>query len=321
MLKAYAEWKPAEGAGASSNPTTMPKSMMSSNVLVVAGDGSGEFKTVQSAIDSIASGNTARVVIEIKPGTYKERIEIHKDKPLVTLRGTGTDSKQVVLTNDWFANFVPPATTRPVGTSGSSSTTIEAADFTAENLTFENSAGEKGQALALKTTGDRAIVRNCRLLGWQDTLCAEAGRQLFANCYIEGRVDFIFGGATAVFEHCTIHSKNGGYVTAARTAPEQKFGYVFLDCTLTGEGVPAFLGRPWQWDRGRKPSVTFIRTKMGPHIKPEGWNPWNLKDKPNEHPEENTRYAEFASSDLDGKPLDVSSRVPWSKQLSADEAA
>ena len=156
-------------------------------------------------------------------------------------------------------------------------------------MTFANTAGDVGQAVALKVTGDRCVFRDCAMLGWQDTLYVDDGRAYFADCYIEGRVDFIFGGATAVFDHCTIHSKNGGYVTAARTKPEQKYGYVFLDCTLSGEGAPAYLGRPWQWDRGRKAAVAFIRTKMGPHIRPEGWNQWDRPKNPNTDPASNTR--------------------------------
>jgi pectinesterase len=103
--------------------------------------------------------------------------------------------------------------------------------------------------------------------------------------------------------------------------PESPFGYVFLDCTLTGDNVPTFLGRPWQWDRGRNAAVAFIRTKMGPHIRPDGWNKWDRPDKPNTNPAEHARYFEFGSVDLNGEPIDVSKRVDWSKQLTAEEAA
>src|SRR5439155_945006 len=103
-----------------------------------------------------------------------------------------------------------------------------------------------------------------------------------------------------------------GYVTAARTPPEQKFGLVFLDCTLTGKGAPAYLGRPWQWDRGRKAATVFIRTTMGPHIRPEGWNPWDRPNNPNVNPGDTARYAEYASVEADGGSLDVSQRVAWS---------
>jgi pectinesterase len=289
--------------------------------ITVAADGSGDFKTVQAAVDSIPANNSERRVILIKPGTYKERIVVPKEKPLITIRGTDSDPAKTVLTNDWNASYTPPAATRPVGTSGSASTNIAGSDFIAEDITFENSAGDHGQALAIKTMGDRMAFRNCRFLGWQDTLCADSGRQYFVNCHVEGRVDFIFGGATAVFDHCIIHSKNGGYVTAARTKPELPFGYVFLDCTLTGDETPTFLGRPWQWDRGSKAAVAFIRCKIGPHIRAEGWNKWDLKDKPNLNPVDNTRYSEFGSMTLDGKPLDISSRADWSHQLAPEVAA
>lgn len=298
---------------------------LAAETIVVSAAGDGQFKSVQAAIDSVpdsgpASDSGERHVILIKPGVYKEVIKVPKAKRFITLKGDGDDPEKIVLTYDMNASFVPPGTggaTKPVGTGGSASVTLGADDFVAETITFENSAGDHGQAVALKSLGDRMIFRNCRFLGWQDTLYADGGRQYYDRCYVEGRVDFIFGGATAVFDHCTIHSKNGGYVTAARTVPEQPYGYVFLDCTLTGEGAKALLGRPWQWDRGKKAAVAFIRCKMGPHIGPEGWNPWA---KENVHPEETTRYSEYGSMTLDGQPLDVSKRVPWAHQLSADEA-
>lgn len=290
------------------------------NELVVAADGSGTHKTVQEAIDSIPNGVKERSTIRIKPGVYKERLRIEKEKSPITLIGDGAKPQEVVLTYDLHANVVVPPATQPVGTSGSASTTLNADDFAAKNLTFENASGQIAQGLALKVQGDRCVFENCRFLGWQDTLCADGGRQLFKDCYIEGRVDFIFGRSTAVFQNCMIHSNNGGYITAARTTPQQRFGYVFLDCTLTGEGQSAYLGRPWQWDRGSNAAVAFIRCKMGPHIKPEGWNAWELKDKKNEHPEAVTRYVEYQSKDLQGAPLDVSGRVSWSRQLTESEA-
>ncbi len=288
--------------------------------LTVAADGSGNYKTVQEAVDSVPDGKLDPVLINIKPGTYKDRIKIEKGKPAITIKGLGAKPDDVVLTYDLNAKSVVAPATQPVGTSGSASTTINSVNFTADNVTFENSAGDNGQALALKIQGDKGVFRNCRFLGWQDTLDVDGGRQYFVDCYIEGRVDFIFGGSTAVFDRCTIKSKNGGYVTAARTKPEVPFGYVFLDCSLISgdeKPVPTYLGRPWQWDRQRVASVTFIRTKMGPHIRAEGWHPWSDK---NTEPEKTTRFAEYGSTDLDGKPLDVSKRVAWARQLNDAEA-
>jgi pectinesterase len=292
--------------------------------LIVSADGqNGAFKTVQAAVDSIPDGNTEPRLIRIKPGTYHQRITVPRGKRFITFKGDDADPSKVVLSYNLYASMHMPGTTQPIGTGRTASTNIDADDFTADGITFENTAGEVGQALALKTLGDRLVFRNCRMLGWQDTLCADTGRQYYKNCYIEGRVDFIFGGATCVFDHCTIHSKNGGYVTAARTLPDTKYGYIFLDCILTGDPkpVPTYLGRPWQWDRGHHAMVTFIRCKMGRHIRPEGWNPWDRPTGKNEHPEQTTRYSEFDSMDLDGKPLDVSKRVSWSHQLTVGQAA
>ena len=164
--------------------------------ITVAPDGGGDFKSVQAAIDAAPSNSTDRTVIHIKPGTYKERVRVPRDKPNVTLRGD--DAKTTILTYALFAQKIIPPATQPVGTSGSWSTLIDGPDFLAENLTFANTAGEVGQAVALRTTGERQAFIKCRMTGWQDTLYVHTGTAYFRECYIEGRVDFIFGRATAV---------------------------------------------------------------------------------------------------------------------------
>lgn len=176
---------------------------------------------------------------------------------------------------------------------GSSSTTVNAGDFTAENLTFENSAGDNvGQAVALMTNGDRLVFRHCRFLGFQDTLYpAGGGRVYFQDCYVTGDTDFIFGDATAVFDPCPINATDArlNYHTAANTRPRTPSGHVFFDGKLTAGpdvGVGAvYLGRPWQWDRGSKSATTFNRCQMGPHVNPAGRHPWGPN---NDHPENNT---------------------------------
>src|SRR5439155_356694 len=143
--------------------------------------------------------------------------------------------------------------------------------FRAEQVTFRNTSGDHGQAMALRLQADRAVLRDCRLLGWQDTFLAHSGRHYFRDCYIEGRVDFIYGAGTDVFDGCEIHSKHGGYVTAASTPQDHPFGFVFLRCRLTtDDDTPTYLGRPWR----PYASVTFIDCEMGPHIRPEGWHNW-----------------------------------------------
>ena len=275
------------------------------STITVAADGSGQFKTVQSAVESVPAGNKARIVIQIKPGTYKERIIVPKNKPMITFRGE--DAAKTILTWDWSANTEVDG--KKVGTSGSCSTLISAPDFTAEKITFENSAGDVGQAVALKFNSDRGIFRDCRFLGWQDTLYIHDRRAYFKDCYIEGRVDFIFGKSTAVFDRCTIQSKNGGYITAAATPKDVPFGFVFLNCKLTGEGASALLGRPWRADA----AVAFLHCDLGPHIKPEGWQHWNDQTDP----QETARFSEYQNT---GPGANPQARVKWSRQLSDEEA-
>lgn len=274
--------------------------------ITVSPDGTGDYKTVQAAVDAVPDANAHRVVIHLKPGTYKERVHVPRSKPMITFQGD--DAAKTVITNDWNASHVGPEG-KPVGTSGSYTVSVEGPDFIAENVTFENTAGDTGQAVALYAKGDRQVYRHCRMLGWQDTLYAEGGRQYYDRCHIEGRVDFIFGSAVAVFDHCQVVSKNGGYVTAARTPQDQPWGYVFLDCTLTSaDAVPTYLGRPWR----DYASVTFVRCDLGSHIRPEGWSIWKGYER-----HKTARYAEYQCT---GPGADRSRRVEWSKELTEEQA-
>jgi pectinesterase len=277
--------------------------------LVVAADGSGQFKTVQEAIRSAPAGSRNHpVVIHIKPGTYKELVYVQREKSFVKL--VGDDPAKTILTCNLQANL-PGPDGQPIGTFHTPSTTIDADDFTAENLTFENSAGMVGQALAIRVDGDRATFRNCRFLGWQDTILLNRGRQYFENCTIAGRVDFIFGAATAWFEKCRIHCLGDGYITAASTPADQPFGFIFSNCKITGDKSEArtCLGRPWRIYA----STIFLNTEMSGVVRPEGWNDWK---KPETH--QTARYAEFNSTGPGGNSKQ---RVDWSKQLTKAEAA
>lgn len=286
-------------------PFLVSSALGAGRTITVAADGSGDFKTVTEAVDAVPANNTDWVVVHIKPGTYKEKLRIPHNKSHVIFRGD--DATKTVLTYDQTAR-TPGPDGKPVGTTGSTSVRIDADDFVAENITFENSAGDKGQAVALKTTGDRQAFRHCRMIGWQDTLYADGVRNYFGDCYIEGRVDFIFGKATAVFDHCEIHSMNGGFVTAASTHQGTPYGYVFLHCKLTGEGEKALLGRPWR----PYAAVIFAWCEIGPHIAPAGWENWS-----NAQNEKTARYAEYHNT---GPGADRSKRVPWAKELTDAEA-
>ncbi|HEY1663690.1 MAG TPA: pectinesterase family protein [Verrucomicrobiae bacterium] len=275
--------------------------------LTVAADGSGQFKSVQAAIMSVPSGSpTNPVIIHIKPGVYHELIYVQREKCHFKL--IGENATNTVLTFNLYAGMTN-LDGKPLGTFKTPSATIDADDFTAENLTFENSAGPVGQALALRVDGDRAVFRNCRFLGWQDTILLNRGRQYFENCYICGHVDFIFGAATAWFEKCQIHCLRGGFITAASTPQNQPFGFVFSHTRIDGEpGVKTLLGRPWRIYA----STIYLNCDMSDGVVPAGWFDWN---KPEAH--QTARYAEYNST---GPGANPAARVSWAKQLTKRQA-
>ena len=286
--------------------------------ITVAADGSGDFKTVQEAIAAAPEKGAGRTVIRIKAGIYRGPVIVPANKPRVTFLGEGAEKS--ILT--YALNVNDPI---PEGADKfNPGLHIRGDDFQADGLTIQNTSGDHGQALALRVDGDRAVFRNCRLLGWQDTVMLNKGRQYFKNCHIEGRVDFIYGDGTAVFESCTIHSKNGGYITAASTPADHPFGFVFIRCKLTGApgawidpaGNPvkpsknplAYLGRPWR-PHG---SVAFLECEMGSHIRPEGWHNWRKPEN-----EQTARYAEYGNT---GPGAATAARAAWGKLLAKEDA-
>jgi pectinesterase len=275
---------------------------------VVDPAGSNTFRSVQEAIMAVPiRAATNWTTIHIKPGVYRELIYVQRERGLIRL--VGEDAAKTVLSYDLHAN-VKGADGKPIGTFRTPSTVIDADDFVVENLTFENSAGPVGQALAIRIDGDRVMFRNCRFLGWQDTILLNRGRQYFENCYVAGHVDFIFGGATAWFEACHIHCLSNGYITAASTPLQQPFGFVFSRCKITGEspGIRTYLGRPWR----PFASVIWLNTEMSDVVRGEGWNNWRDPAR-----EKTARYAEFNST---GPGANLQQRVPWARHLTESEA-
>ncbi|UOQ76228.1 pectinesterase family protein [Hymenobacter sp. 5516J-16] len=274
--------------------------------LVVAQDGSGQFRTVQQAIDAAPAQSGRPVVIRIRRGTYREKLVVPASKTHLTLRGEDRD--HTILTFDDHSGK------GAINTYTSYSVLVEGADFTAENLTFQNTAGRTaGQAVALHVAADRCTFRNCRILGDQDTLFLATGhtRQYFRRCFIEGTTDFIFGSSTAVFDHCTIRSKKNSHITAAATPPDQAYGFVFRHCRLTADTTLATnvsLGRPWQ----PHAHVAYLHTYMGRHIRSSGWDNWKKPES-----EKTARYAEYRSTGPGATPTQ---RVAWARQLPAREA-
>src|SRR6185437_6713243 len=247
------------------------------------------FPTIQNALDHHPfatpnpDGTPGRVYIEIAPGTYHERIIVTQNHANITLIGLGKSPEDVVITNSLNARTAG-------GTFFTETVEINGKGFEADNITFENAAGNTGQAVAVADRGDRSIFKHCRFLGHQDTLFADYGRQYYVDSYIEGGVDYIFGNAAAVFDRDELHSNGPGSITAqSRTAPTQPTGYVILNSRVTADLtappiVPSApgaqstaqarrmigLGRPWRtYSR-----VIYIDTSLPAEMNPAGWNNW-----------------------------------------------
>ena len=245
--------------------------------------------------------------MHIKPGIYKELIYVQRERGY--LRLIGDDAEKTVITFDLNANL-PGRDGKPIGTFRTPTALLDADNIVAENLTFENSAGPVGQALAVRLDGDRLVFRKCRFLGWQDTILANRGRHYFEHCHITGHVDFIFGAATAWFEKCAIRCLKDGYITAPSTPSNQAFGFVFNQCTVTGASPEAhtFLGRPW---RPFGNSI-FLNTEMPGVVRSPGWDNWKDPSR-----EKTARFAEFKSTGAGASPP---ARVTWARKLSEAEA-
>ncbi|MBB3063519.1 pectate lyase [Microbulbifer rhizosphaerae] len=279
-------------------------------VITVAKDGSGQYSTVQAAINSVSSSNSQPTHIRIKPGVYYEKLVI--DRPNLTLCGeTGKTASTVLTYND--TSDTPDGNGGTLGTFGSTSVAISADDISVENITMENSHGPGIQAVAVRITSDRVQFRNARFLGNQDTLYVHSGSQYFKDCYVEGTVDYIFGRAAAVFDNCQIHSVGGGTsITAPSTEQTQPYGIVFLGGKVTASSSVSngsvALGRNWR----PYGSATYLGVDLGAHILPEGWRPMGSNTL------DTARFAEYENT---GPGADTSQRVPQSRQLSFSEAA
>lgn len=295
------------------------------DLLVVDRDGDGDYETIQGAVDGSKSFPPERVTILVTEGVYEERVTIHEWNPAIEL--VGEPGAETVLAAEESFGEVGRGRNSTFHTG-----TLKVAgnDFYARNLTVRNIAGpEKGQAIALHTEADRIAFEHCRFEGAQDTVYAagEGARQYFRDCYVDGTTDFVFGGATAVFEDCQIHAKADSYVTAASTAETERYGYVFRDCELTAaeEVSEVFLGRPWR----NFARTAFVECELGAHVRPEGWHNWGR-----ESAEANTVYAEYgntgpgavaADSGADSgtaadSGADVDDRVDWALQLTPGAA-
>ncbi len=272
------------------------------DTIVVSRDGTGDFRTIDEAIEVCRAFMEYHKVIYVKNGVYKEKLII--PSWLTNIELCGENANGTIVTYDDHANI------NKMGTFRTYTLKIEGCDITVKNITIENNAAKLGQAVAVHTEGDRIKFIGCRLLGNQDTVYTGMGgtRLYFYDCYIEGTTDFIFGPSTAWFEKCTILSKADSYVTAASTPQGQKYGYIFHNCTLTAApGVTkCYLGRPWR----QYAYTLFIDCKLGAHILPVGWHDWK-KDHAT------IRYMEYNNH---GAGASTSQRADWTRQLTKKEA-
>lgn len=273
-------------------------------IFTVSKDGTADYQYIQDAIDAMRVYPLQRITLFIKNGVYNEKIFLPAENVDVTFIGESVDST-IISFDDYSGKGTHTTFT-------SYTAKISGNRFRAENITFKNAAGTVGQALALFVDADKAVFKNCRFIGNQDTIFAggENAGQLFDSCYIEGTTDFIFGPATAVFRNCTIRGKKNSYITAASTPQLSKFGFVFLNCKiLTDSAVTKlFLGRPWR----SYAKTVFINTYLPQQIAPEGWDNWG-----NAQNEKTVLYAEYKNN---GPGSVATQRVKWSRQLTATEA-
>lgn len=303
-------------------------------MITVAKDNSGDFNSIQQAVDSIPAGTPE--TIYIKKGIYKERVEVRKNN--ISFVGESTDD--TIITESYYARMIMPDGSKR-GTFRSYTFFVYADNFTASNLTFENAAGfgdEFGQAIAVYAEGDNITFRNCKILGHQDTLFTgplpmkekqpggftgptidgirRVVHQLYEDCYVAGEIDFIFGSATAYFKNCTLFALNrnqeiNAYYTAPSTYEGQAFGYVFESCTFTGNCPPksVALSRPWRIHA----KTVLLNCNYSDQIIDEGFTDWN---KPESH--ETVYYAEYNGHGEGFKP---EKRAAYVHQLNESEAA
>lgn len=297
-----------------------PAAVTKDSDVVVALDGSGTHTSVQAAIDSVPADTSAekQFRILVQPGVYKEHVVIPAGKRFIQLMGKpGEENNTVISMGTNVKTPDPKNPGKTLSAQDSSTVLIDAPDIICHHLTFENTTTreDRVQALACFIRGDRVAFFHCRFLGWQDTLRPDSYggktcRQYFGECYIEGHCDYIYSAGTAVFDHCTIHTKADGYITAASTAEGTAFGFVFFDCKLTiGPDVKkgVYLGRPWR----PHAHTAFIRCEMSRGIHPDGWHNWGKTEN-----EKSARYFEFNST---GPGANPKARVKWAQSLTASE--
>ncbi|KUN19029.1 pectin esterase [Streptomyces antibioticus] len=311
-----------------------PARRLTPNTLYVDTRGRGDHTTVQAAVDATTGSGWTLV---IAPGTYRETVGLDATRTEATWIGASEDPRDVVIVHDHAAGTPKPDGSGTYGTTGSATTTLRADGFTARWITFANDWLRADhpdisatQAVALKVMGDRSAFHHCRFLGHQDTLYADSlaltvfARQYFSHCYAEGDVDFVFGRATAVYEHCHFHTLDRsdlatapyGFVFAPSTAGANPFGYLVTRSRISGEAPDASykLARPWvpSSDPTARPGLVVRNTHLGAGI--DAVAPYTNMSA--SYPWQNQRFAEYRNV---GPGAEIT--VPENRPQLSDEQA
>ncbi|KAL6652267.1 hypothetical protein ACP70R_011192 [Stipagrostis hirtigluma subsp. patula] len=306
--------------------------------IVVDAGGAGDFVSIQQAVDSVPVNNTMRVIMQINAGTYIEKVLVPATKPYITFQGAGRD----VTVVEWHDRASDPGPDgKPLRTYNTGTVTILANYFTAKNISFKaermalwfgfggelEAAARKsiaypnmdfntapapmpgtqgGQAVAFRISGDKAFFFGCGFYGAQDTLCDDAGRHYFRDCYIEGSIDFVFGNGRSLYKNCELHStaqRFGSVAAQGRHAPCERTGFAFVNCRVTGTGR-LYVGRAM----GQYSRIVYAYTYFDSLIAPGGWDDWD-------HTSNKSMTAFFGMYRNWGPGVDAVHGVPWAREL------
>ncbi|PON93024.1 Pectinesterase, Tyr active site [Trema orientale] len=315
----------SSGGGTAPSPTTSTKhhrhkwiGPTGHRVITVDVKGSGEFQSVQAAVDAVAENNTVSVTILISPGCYIEKVVVPVTKPYITFQGAGRE----VTIIEWHDRASDPGPNgQQLRTYRTASVTVFANYFSARNISFKNTApapmpGMQGwQAAAFRISGDKAYFSGCGFYGAQDTLCDDAGRHYFKECYIEGSIDFIFGNARSMYKDCELHSiatRFGSIAAQYRNSADENTGFAFVNCRVTGTG-PLYVGRAM----GRYSRIVYSYTYFDNVVARGGWDDW---DETYGHDHNHSKTVLLGVYKCWGPGVAALRRTSWARELDFETA-
>ncbi|KAJ0901978.1 putative pectinesterase [Helianthus annuus] len=303
---------------ATSNSTSKPRHKWVGPIgqrnITVNVNGSGDYSTVQAAVDSISANNRKNILIHISAGVYVEKVVVPASKPYITFQGEGKNTT-VIEWHDQASDRGPDG--QLLRTYRTASVIVYASYFSARNISFKNTSpaplpGMHGwQASAFRISGDKAYFSGCGFYGAQDTLCDDAGRHYFKECYIEGSIDFIFGNGRSMYKDCELHSianRFGAIAAQDRRTPDDKSGFAFVGCRVTGTG-PLYVGRAM----GQYSRIVYSNTYFDDIVAHGGWDDWD-------HTSNKSKTVFFGVYRCWGPGAAALRGVSWARELNYDSA-